>query len=410
MHRFKVFCSVLLIGGALLPWNATAIIKDDLAARLLVQSKNTGAVERMLIQTLQSIRDGRLQQAMERVNQLLSLSPNFALAHLIRGDLLSAKVRILNGFGDTGVADQSRIQDFREEAEIRIRNYFDRNRGLTQPNLLVSLSEKQKHVLFVDTAKSRLYVYANEGGDRLRYVSDFYVTIGKNGIGKKDQGDKRTPLGVYFAAQKLNRPLPDLYGDAAYPLNYPNEIDSFERKTGSGIWIHGTPHDTYSRPPRASDGCVVLSNPDMKSLQGILDQGHTPVVIGVDFQWVNPQVLKDQAEAKQSLHAALESWRQDWVSQDTDAYLRHYAQGFFYNGGGLDKWASYKRQIQAAKPKVSIKLDEVSMFSYPAARQPLVVVDFEQDFSSPVLHNVMKKRQYWVQEKGQWKILYEGAA
>lgn len=410
MRSLRKYCCIAFVSAALLPWNATAVNHEALTTRLFIQNKNTGSVERMLVQTLQSIKEGRLQQALDYVDQLLAISPNFALAHLIHGDLLSAKARILNGFGDVNAADMARIQDFKDEAEIRIRNYFDRNRGLTQPNLLVELSEKQTHVLFVDTARSRLYVYEKSPKDTLKYVADYYVTIGKNGIGKKDQGDKRTPIGVYFASRKLNRPLPDLYGDAAYPLNYPNEIDSYERKTGSGIWIHGTPRDTYSRPPRASDGCVVLSNPDVKALQDILQAGGTPVVIGVNFEWISPASLKQQEQAKAALKVALEDWRKDWVSQNTDAYLSHYASDFFYSEGGLSKWSGYKRQIQAAKPKVSVNLSEVSMFTYPNSTKNMVVVDFEQEYISPALRNVMKKRQYWVQENGQWKILYEGSA
>ncbi|WP_019883367.1 MULTISPECIES: L,D-transpeptidase family protein [unclassified Methylophilus] len=410
MRSLRKYCYIAFVSAALLPWNATAVNHEALTARLFVQNKNTNAVERMLVQTLQSIKEGRLQQALDYVDQLLTISPNFALAHLIHGDLLSAKARILNNFGDANTADVTRIQDFKEEAEIRIRNYFDRNRGLTQPNMLVELSEKQSHVLFVDTARSRLYVYEKGQGDVLRYVADYYVTIGKNGIGKKDQGDKRTPIGVYFASRKLNRPLPDLYGDAAYPLNYPNEIDSYERKTGSGIWIHGTPRDTYSRPPRASDGCVVLSNPDMKALQEVLQAGNTPVVIGVNFQWVNPDSVRHQDRHKADLKSAIEQWRKDWASQNTDAYLSHYTSDFFYSEGDLSRWTSYKRQIQAAKPKVSVNLSEVSMFTYPNSKRNMVVVDFEQEYVSAALRNVMKKRQYWVQENGEWKILYEGSA
>ncbi|WP_338656486.1 L,D-transpeptidase family protein [Methylophilus sp. DW102] len=410
MSRLRKYCCIAFVSAALLPWNATAVNHEALTARLFMQSKNTNAVERMLVQTLQSIKEGHLQQALDYVDQLLAISPNFALAHLIHGDLLSAKARILHGFGDAHVADVSRIQDFKEEAEIRIRNYFDRNRGLTQPNLLVELSEKQSHVLFVDTARSRVYVYEKGNDNELKYMADYYVTIGKNGIGKKDQGDKRTPIGVYFASRKLNRPLPDLYGDAAYPLNYPNEIDSYERKTGSGIWIHGTPRDTYSRPPRASDGCVVLSNPDMQALQGILQAGNTPVVIGVDFQWVTPESARQQDRAKADLKQAIERWRKDWMAQNTEAYLSHYTPDFFYSDGDLSKWASYKRQIQAAKPKVNINLSDVSMFTYPNAKRNMVVVDFEQEYISAALRNVMKKRQYWVQENGEWKILYEGSA
>ena len=410
MKGLRSISLLALLGAALMPWNATAVNQDELAGRLFASNKAGSVVERMLVQTLQSIREGHLQQALDYVDQLLKVSPNFALAHLIHGDLLSAKARILHGFGDAGTADNPRVRDLKEEAETRIRSYFDRDRGSTLPNVLVDLSSKQHHVLFVDTAKSRLYVYKKNQDDTLSYVSDYYVTIGKNGIGKKDQGDKRTPIGVYFAAKKLNRPLPDLYGDAAYPLNYPNEIDSYERKSGFGIWIPGTPSDTYSRPPRDSDGCVVLSNPDMKALQEILQQGDTPVIIGVNFEWVNPRALQQQTQRKSDLHAAIEQWRKDWVSQDSEAYLSHYAPDFFYADGRLDKWSSYKRQIQAGKPKVAVQLNEVSMFTYPGANRPMVVVDFEQAFTSPALKNVMKKRQYWVQDKGQWKILYEGAA
>ena len=410
MRSLRKYCYIAFVSAALLPWNATAVNHEALTARLFVQNKNTSVVERMLVQTLQSIKEGRLQQALDYVDQLLAISPNFALAHLIHGDLLSAKARILNNFGDANTSDVTRIQDFKEEAEIRIRNYFDRNRGLTQPNMLVELSEKQTHVLFVDTARSRLYVYEKANTGNLRYVADYYVTIGKNGVGKKDQGDKRTPIGVYFASRKLNRPLPDLYGDAAYPLNYPNEIDSYERKTGSGIWIHGTPSDTYSRPPRASDGCVVLSNPDMKALESILQEGNTPVVIGVNFQWVNPDSVRKQENVKADLLSAIEDWRRDWATQNTDAYLSHYTRDFFYSEGDLSRWANYKRQIQASKPKVSVNLTDISLFTYPGAKREMVVVDFEQEYVSAALRNVMKKRQYWVQENGEWKILYEGSA
>jgi hypothetical protein len=76
----------------------------------------------------------------------------------------------------------------------------------------------------------------------------------------------------------------------------------------------------------------------------------------------------------------------------------------------LSRWASYKRQIQAAKPKVNVNLSEVSMFTYPNSKRNMVVVDFEQEYVSAALRNVMKKRQYWVQENGEWKILYEGSA
>ena len=216
-------------------------------------------------------------------------------------------------------------------------------------------------------------------------------------------------MGVYFAGTKLTQPLDDIYGDAAYPLNYPNELDQHQNKNGSGIWLHGTPSGTYSRPPRASDGCVVLSNPDLKALQPILQTGKTPVIIADNLEWLDAEKSDFQTTEKQDLQKAIEAWRKDWVSQDTDEYLSHYSKKFFYSDGGLSQWGNYKRGIQASKPKVTIQINDISMFGYPGFEQPIVLVNFEQDFKSPSLQNKMRKRQYWVNENDQWKIIYEGA-
>ena len=73
--------------------------------------------------------------------------------------------------------------------------------------------------------------------------------------------------------------LPDFYGPGAFPISYPNEWDKLHRRNGYGIWLHGTPSETYSRPPRATDGCVVLTNDDLRRLARYVDVGRTPVVI-----------------------------------------------------------------------------------------------------------------------------------
>lgn len=44
-------------------------------------------------------------------------------------------------------------------------------------------------------------------------------------------------------------------------------------RNGYGIWLHGTPSDTFSRPPRTSDGCVVLANTDLDEIARRLQVG-----------------------------------------------------------------------------------------------------------------------------------------
>ena len=425
----SLFKAVLVAVCVVLPWNATAINHGSRTDQFLAKKLGSNLVESLLVKSLLEITEGKNKQAFNTVNELIRAAPNFKLAYLIRGDLLTAQGRGLEAFGASaanteGAASKNsatskdELNGLRDEARTRIEYYLSTKKISQQPNLLVQFGAGQSHLIVVDTSKSRLFLYKKVDDD-LQYVADYYVTIGKNGVSKQVEGDKRTPLGLYFAGSKINRPLDDFYGDGAYPLNYPNELDQHQNKNGSGIWLHGTPTDTYSRPPRASDGCVVLSNPDLKTLAPILQAGRVPVLIADNLEWLEKDQFKDKIEAqsadKQALESALEDWRKDWVSQNTDAYLSHYSKKFFYTDGGLQKWADYKRGIQAAKPKVAIEINDVSMFGYPGEHkahgltEPMVVVNFEQDFKSTGLQNKMRKRQYWINENNSWKIIYEGA-
>ncbi|PPD17886.1 MAG: hypothetical protein CTY27_02915 [Methylotenera sp.] len=414
--KLKVFKIVAILGCVLLPWNATAVNHGSMTDLLLTQKFGKSLVESLLVKSLLEIAQGNTKQAFATVNELIRTAPNFKLAYLIRGDLLTAQGRPIEAIGGASTYSKSNdemIEGLRDEARTRIDYYRSDKKTNQLPNLLIKLTDEQTHVIVVDTVKSRLYLYKNVDGG-LEYEADYYVTIGKNGAGKQTQGDKRTPLGVYFAGKKLTQPLADMYGDGAYPLNYPNELDQHQNKNGFGIWLHGTPTNTYSRPPRASDGCVVLSNPDLNALAPILQSGKIPVIISDNIEWLNKDKSDFQSEEQKTLAEAIDDWRRDWVAQDTDKYLSHYSEQFFYNGGRYQKWADYKRGIQSAKPKVSINIDDISMFSYPSVQQigqdNIVVVNFEQDFRSPTLQNKMRKRQYWINENNQWKIIYEGAA
>lgn len=390
-----------------MPWNATAIHLADRPSRMEAFIHGTPRqIEGLLVKGLLEATQGRLDAALSDIDQVIRAMPNFKLAYLVRGDLLQAKVRQISAFGNAPNAPHEEIADFREEARVRLERYLSREDETSQPDYLWQLDPEQRHAIVVDTEKSRLYLYRNDNG-RPRYVADFYVTVGKNGTVKQVEGDKKTPIGVYFAGRQLaGKKLPDLYGTAAYPLSYPNEWDRHQGKNGHGIWLHGTPSDTYSRPPRASDGCVVLTNPDITALGPILQDGRTPVVIAGGIQ-SSPHELKDQRE---SLMRSLEQWRSDWEKQNTDQYLASYSRGFFAEGKNLATWSEEKRRIQKVPVNASISLSNMSVFRYPDARQQMAVVSFDQDFRSDRLNNRMHKRQYWLLEDGQWKILYEGAA
>jgi murein L,D-transpeptidase YafK len=362
--------------------------------------------EAMLVQTLIEIRNNRLEAALAEVEKVIQSYPNFRLAQLVKGDLLLARSRPLRELGEAPNAPRDRIEDLRDEARVRLARYQFERPADRVPKYLLQLNAEQKHVLIVDTRQSTLYVFENNNGVP-RYLADYYVSSGKNGTDKTRQGDKKTPLGVYHVTDNLPREkLGALYGIGAFPISYPNELDRREGRNGNGIWLHGVPLDTYSRPPRASDGCVVLTNQDLETLGKDMRIGVTPVIITDGIEWIKPETLE---EVRKELMASVENWRQDWESLDTDAYLKHYAPGFSTGTQNLAAWSQQKRQVNAAKTYIKLKLDRVSAFLYPG-RDDLAVVSFDQDYASSNLSNQMKKRQYWIFEKGAWRILYEGGA
>ena len=408
LHANKVLTYALLAGVTLLPWNATAINRTSFGLFMAKPALSSAddLVENLLAKSLLEITQGKNQQALNTIDQLLLTTPNFNLANLVRGDLLMSRAQSLQGFGEGSNNPSAAVKDLQDEARVRLERYLSKQNVEKLPDLILAPNSEQSHLMVVDTDKSRLYLYKNIH-NHLVYVADYYITVGKNGTEKQTEGDKRTPLGVYFVGKKLSQPLADIYGDAAYPLNYPNEWDKMHNKKGSGIWLHGTPSNTYSRPPHASDGCIVLTKPDLKVLDPILQNGKMPLVIVSRMKWL--ENTNEQTD-KYTLNQALDQWLVDWNSQETDQYLSHYSHEFSSNGINYKEWAEHKTNVQAKKSKVEITLSNISMFSYPDTNKNLVVVDFTQDYSSPSMNNKMQKRQYWIMENNNWKIIYEGAA
>lgn len=402
---------LLLLGGGR-PSPAVSAIPAVSAPAVDGELNRTGP-EALLVRTMREIEEQRLDGALTEVDKIISAYPNFRLAHLIKGDILLARARPITTLGNVVGAPIDRVEDLREEARARIARYEGRPPAARVPRYLVQLNAEQQHAFVVDTSKSTLYVFKNQGG-KVRYVNDFYVTIGKNGTDKFREGDNKTPLGVYHVTGWMPREkllskygkLSDIYGDGAFPLDYPNAWDRREGRNGSGIWLHGVPHDTYSRPPRASNGCVALTNEDLKALFGSVEIGATPVVIANGVEWVAPEV---NTAARRQINQQLESWRRDWESLDTEKYLRHYAHDFFSDRAGLAKWSAHKRRVNARKTWVKVRLDEVSIVLYPG-REDLAVVTFSQHYASSNYKKRMHKLQYWIKKGSAWRILHEGAA
>lgn len=369
--------------------------------------------EMLLYRTLGEVSNKRMDAAITEIDKIIRAYPNFRLAHLIKGDLLLARARPLTTLGNAPGAPKDQLEDLREEARARLARFQHPRPVNLVPRYLLQMQPEQRQAIVVDTARSTLYVFENRGGEP-RYVADYYISIGKKGYDKHREGDNKTPLGVYHITGSLSRDrlnatygrLAEQYGAGALPISYPNEWDRREGRNGFGIWLHGVPFDTYSRPPRASNGCVAMTNEDFEAISRHAQIGVTPVIIANGVDWVAPgsgQTLRAE------LTRRIESWRSDWESLNTDKYLGHYSPDFFSDRMDLAQFAEQKRKVNADKAWIKLKLDKISVLLYPG-RDDLAVVTFDQDYASSNLTNQMRKRQYWIRQGNTWRILHEGAA
>ena len=356
--------------------------------------------EALLVRTIVGLREQGMKTAMAEVDRMVERNPNYKLAHVLQGDLLMARAGKPVAFA-AKLASVETMAPIQDEARVRMQRYLDAPPVNYLPAALLQLGPRQAHALVIDTSRSRLFVYANDLG-RPRYVTDFYISLGKYGVEKEREGDMKTPIGVYTVTADKER-VPDLYGPRAFPLSYPNDWDRVQGRRGHGIWLHGTPSGTYSRPPWATDGCVVLTNDDLAKLTRYVDVSHTPVVISPSIQWRDRRAWEAEREA---FLAAFGRWKKDWESRDADRYFAHYSSRFRSEKRDFAAWKAHKRQVNAEKSWVKVGIDDVSLFAYPGVKD-MMMVTFRQDYRSSNLSNRTMKRQYWVREGGEWRILLE---
>ena len=365
-----------------------------------------GEAEARLVEIYTLVGHGKTRDALARADKLVIDYPNFQLAQLVHGDLLSSQVRPVRMLGDVpdtvAQAGALTLANLREESQVRLKALRERPPAGTIPSQFVALSPANQHAIAVDASRSRLYLFENSRSG-LKLVADYYVSVGKSGIEKTLEGDQRTPLGVYFITSSLDpNSLKEFYGLGALPINYPNPLDIKRGKTGSGIWLHGTPPDQFSRAPRASDGCVVLSNPDLERLLRTVRIRTTPVVIAQHLNWVRPDNVTKESR---SFESYLSAWRLAKTGGDAEHVLGFYDPQFKSHDLTLAQWAPTLRKEVSRVRGRKIELKDVSYLRWTDTADTMVVTFGEviQGMQSgPV------KRQFWVRQGQHWKIFFEG--
>lgn len=357
--------------------------------------------ETRLGDSLRLLQAGKLDEAMNAIDALLRDQPTFQLGHAVRADIASQMA------GQAGVlADHTALAALRHEASQRFASQHNAAQRLDKiPANLLQPHPNAQTIVLVDLTANRLYQYERAGTD-WRQVGDHYVTIGKSGAGKRVEGDNRTPIGLYRIQPFLpDEALPELYGYGALPLDYPNPWDRHQRRTGSGIWIHGQPRSSYARPPHDSEGCVVISNRAMPGLHEDTTAGATAVIMVRSIEWVDRETL---ASRRADLARVHDSWRRSWAEGRMDRFMSLHAAGFRNDALDRTQFESRKRTLARSRNDTRIDISEREMLMFEDLDgTTMAEIRFTQDYASPSYRERSAKTQYWSLTGGRWQLELE---
>ena len=125
-----------------------------------------GQAEATLIGIYQLISQGQHRDALAQASQLVREHPNFHLAHLVHGDLLSLRMRPVGEIGDVPAsqmrAGARQLADLRDESRRRLLSLTERPPEGSVPAQFLRLSNQSRHAIAVDASRSRLYLFENE--------------------------------------------------------------------------------------------------------------------------------------------------------------------------------------------------------------------------------------------------------
>ena len=422
--RAPIGAAIALADDTAPPPRARALPEPTTAASLPKDSPFFGAFkgspENRLIGIYRLVGQQHPELALDAAAALTHDVPGFKLAQLVYADLLTARSGGTPGFGAAG-ADaaasagvRAEVADLREEAVQRLRALQERPPEGLVPAEFIVLPKAVHHAIAVDTTRSRLYLFEN-GPKGLHLVSDHYVSVGKQGVDKTVEGDQRTPLGVYFVSDRVGKgSLGEAFGAGAMQLNYPNLFDQLHGRTGSGIYVHGVPFSTYSRPPKDSDGCVTLANDELVMLMNTVPIHDTPVIITRQIHWVADDSTRGQHAG---ILEAVDRWQAVRSGDDPAALDAFYAPGAAPDTPAAPPapppqpvvtWVHGKRRVAPAPtvpPKDPLAFDNLSVMTW-SDDKPTMVVTFNERGTRT--HRETTLRQYWERDASKWKIVAEG--
>lgn len=259
-------------------------------------------------------------------------------------------------------------------------------------------------VILVDKKTNQLSVARYKDGS-YEILKTYHATLGQVKGDKADEGDLKTPEGIYTFNALLKPPtLQPKFGKMAFYVDYPNTYDKLAGHTGSNIMLHATNEPDRLKKEFDSLGCVVVNNEEIEEIKSNIRLGLTPIII---FQELTPEYLKPGQDT--ALVSFFQSWIKAWESKNIDDYISHYHSDFSAKGMDRAKWKSYKANLNSRYATIEINPESVLYYRHPKYS----MITFTQNYRSKLKGGGWGHRSrgtkilYIAEEAGQPKIIAE---
>jgi murein L,D-transpeptidase YafK len=265
------------------------------------------------------------------------------------------------------------------------------------------------HIAVVEKSTHSLYLFEQDN-NLPKLIKKYSIATGKYKGNKFEQGDHRTPEGIYvmeefypsdFLMSKYGE-YGKIYGAGAFTLNYPNEIDQREGKTGGGIWLHSTDDDSRISKGLDSRGCVVVNDRDLKEISQYIDLKHTPMIIVQEISFLPKDSWNKN---RKEIVEVVDQWMSAWQEKRFNDYISLYSPDQFKDRkGNYNAYKQYKQAVFSRPDKPSINFSDISILNF----KDYAVIQLTQDYKGEVIKDIGKKTLYLKKDKNyQWKIVAE---
>ena len=259
-------------------------------------------------------------------------------------------------------------------------------------------------VILVDKKTNSLHV-AEYQEEEYKIHKTFHATVGRVKGDKQDEGDLKTPEGVYFFSSYLTPPtLKAKFGNMAFYMDYPNPYDRLAGYTGFDIMLHATNEPGRLKFDYDSEGCIVVNNDQIEEVKPYIRLGMTPILV---FSELTSDLRKPGGDT--ALKTFFQGWIKAWESKDIDGYMNHYHSGFTSVGKDKAGWRAHKNGLNQRYETIEVGMHNVQYYRHPKYSMIMFVQNYRSKLKNGRVGFTSSgtKILYVAEEDGEHKIISE---